>query len=159
MNKAFPIDCYRTGIHQITLTVFETMLGLAVEPLEDPCHDGPDSLTGAAYYAGDWKGALLLECSPAQAADWAARLMSLRPPVAPEDVRDGLGELTNIVAGNLKAILPPRVGLSIPSVVEGSDYNLRICGGNLFEVLRFRDLAGPFRITLVEVIEAPFHSR
>jgi len=42
--------------------------------------------------------------------------------------------------------------LSIPSVVEGRDYSLRICGGgNLFERLDFADETGPFRITLVEV--------
>jgi hypothetical protein len=78
--------------------------------------------------------------------------MGLSGPVAPDDVRDGLGELTNVIAGNLKPLLPSGVSLSIPSVVEGRDYALRLCGGNLFETLWFEDPLGPFRITLVEVV-------
>jgi hypothetical protein len=58
-----------------------------------------------------------------------------------------------MMAGNLKPLLPPGVGVSIPSVVQGSDYSLRICGGNLFETVQFADALGTFRITLVEVVE------
>jgi len=42
-----------------------------------------------------------------------------------EDVRDALGELANMLAGNLKSVLPSGVVLSMPSVIEGSDYSLR----------------------------------
>jgi len=109
-------------------------------------------LRAAVYYAGAWKGALLLECSSAQAMDWAARFLSLAPPISLDDVRDSLGELTNVIAGNLKPLLPPGVGISLPCVVQGSDYSLRVCGNNLSESLYFEDRFGPFRITLVEVI-------
>ena len=81
-------------------------------------------LTGAVYYAGAWKGALLLECSLAQAIAWGSRLMDASAPVAAEDARDSLGELCNVLAGNLKPLLPPGVGLSTPSVVKGADYSL-----------------------------------
>lgn len=80
--------------------------------------------------------------------------MSLSPPVSLDDARDGLGEMTNVIAGNLKPVLPPGVGLSIPSVVQGSDYSLRIWGGNLFETLCFDGGSGPFRITLVEALQS-----
>jgi len=148
----FPLAPYREGVALVAASVYETMLGLPVrqappgnEPLSTP-------LTGVVHYAGSWKGALLVECAREQALDWAARLLSLVPPIDPEDVRDGLGELTNMIAGNLKPLLPPGVGLSLPSVVEGSDYSLRICGGNLAETLYLADPLGPFRIILLEVV-------
>ena len=150
---AFPIECYRPQIAEIAQTVYQTMVGVSVEPVDSSEQASPGALTAAVYYAGSWKGALLVECSAEQAKSWSARLMSIPPPISLDDARDGLGELTNMMAGNLKALLPPGVGLSIPSVVQGSDYSLRICGGNLFETLHLADGEGVFRITLVEVIE------
>ena len=149
---AFPLAPYREGVALVAASVYETMLGLPVRQVPPWQESMPTALTGAVYYAGTWKGALLLECAFDQAIDWAARLMTLDPPVDPEDVRDGLGELANVIAGNLKPLLPPGVGLSLPSVVQGSDYSLRICGGNLAETLYLADPLGPFRITLVEVV-------
>lgn len=149
----FPLDCYRRQIAEITQSVYQTMLGIDVELVEGAEQSSVAALTAAVYYAGSWKGALLVECSVEQAKAWSGRLMSIEPPVPLDDAHDGLGELTNMIAGNLKALLPPGVGLSIPSVVQGSDYSLRICGGNLFEALPFADGEGGFRITLVEVIE------
>lgn len=152
MTQPFPLDTYRQGIRDVTTSVYETMLDLPLRSAAASTTPGSGSFTAAVYYAGAWKGALLLECSPQQVMDWGARLMSLAPPVSLEDARDGLGELTNVIAGNLKALLPPGVGISLPSVVQGSDYSLRICGGNLTESLCFEDPTGPFRITLVELI-------
>ena len=142
-------ESYRPGILQITEAVFDTMLGIAVRGAEGRPGDERYELTAAVYYAGAWKGAVLLECSLEQAMDWGSRLMGLPAPIAPEDARDSLGELCNILAGNLKPLLPPGVGLSTPSVVKGADYTLRICGDSLCERLYFRDPAGDFRVTLI----------
>ena len=54
-----------------------------------------------------------------------------------------------MLAGNLKPVLPPGVGLSTPSVVKGADYTLRVCGDTLCERLHFGDPAGDFRVTLI----------
>jgi len=152
MTQAFPIACYRSQIAGITASIYDTMLHVTVRPVDHAAGDSPGAFTAAIYYAGAWQGALLLECSAEQAIDWASRLMSLDPPVSLNDARDGLGELTNVIAGNLKPVLPPGIGISMPTVVQGSDYRLRICGGNLFERLEFEDDLGRFRVTLVEVI-------
>jgi CheY-specific phosphatase CheX len=152
MASPFPLEPYREGIAQVAESVFDTLLHLALCPSADPWEAPKHTFTGAVYYAGTWKGALLVECACEQAMDWAARFMSLVPPISLDDARDGLGELTNVMAGNLKPLLPPGVGISLPSVVQGSDYSLRLCGGNLSEKLCFRDRLGLFRITLVEVI-------
>ena len=145
------VGSYRPRIAEVTGMVFDTMLNLEVREVDAPPESAPMELTAAVYYAGTWQGAILIECSATQAAGWAARFMPLPAPVSSEDARDGLGEITNVIAGNLKPLLPPGVGLSIPSVVEGSDYSLRILGGNRFERLRFQDDTGTFRVTLVVV--------
>jgi len=152
MTATFPLAAYREGIAQVTVAVFDTMLGMPVRETAGPWTPSPNSLTGAVYYSGAWKGALFVECTREQAMEWTAHLMSLAPPISPDDARDGLGEMTNVIAGNLKPLLPPGVALSLPSVVQGSDYSVRVCGQNLSETLRFEGESGGFRITLVEVI-------
>lgn len=114
----------------------------------------PDTLTAAIYFAGTWKGAVLLECSRPQAFEFTHRLMAIDPPACiNNDVRDTMGELANMMAGNLKSVLPRGIGLSMPSVVEGTDYSLRICGGNLVDRMPFSCAAGVIWVTLIALLE------
>jgi len=153
MNEPFSLAPYRQPIGQVAESVFETMLGVSLKEAANGSVPAAGCLTAAVYYSGEWQGALLLECGHEQAMDWAARYLSLASEAGLEDARDCLGELANVIAGNLKPLLPPGVALSLPSVVQGSDYSLRLCGGNLSETLALEDGIRPFRITLVEVIE------
>jgi chemotaxis protein CheX len=154
MNEPFPLGCYREVIAQVAQSVYGTMLQLPVQEVR-PRGLLESSFTGAVYYSGAWQGALLLECARAQAIDWARRYLPPMPEIELDDARDCLGELTNVIAGNLKPLLPPGVALSFPSVVQGSDYCLRLCGGNLSETIYLEDGIGPFRLALVEVIDPP----
>jgi chemotaxis protein CheX len=142
-------ESYRPGITQITEAVFSTMLDLSIVPSNSEPASERYELTAAVYYAGAWQGALLLECSMEQAMEWGSRLMELPSPIAVEDARDSIAELCNVLAGNLKPLLPPGVGLSTPSVVKGADYSLRVRGDTLCERLYFGDPAGDFRVTLI----------
>jgi hypothetical protein len=98
----FPIDCYRPQIAEIAKSVYETMLGLSLESTDGSGQAASGALTAAVYYAGNWKGALLVECSAEQAMEWSARLMSIPLPVSLDDARDGLGRSSSR-AGRLSA--------------------------------------------------------
>jgi len=156
MPEAFPIDTYREGLERIAHDIFETMLGVEVEAAGQQWQPARDRLTGAVYLAGAWRGAVLLECDRAQACDFTNRLMAVPlPDDVDDDVRDTMGELANMIGGNLKSVLPRGVVLSMPSVVEGGDYSLRVCGGNaIVERVAGRSPAGVFWITLVEIPDA-----
>ena len=157
MTEAFRIDTYREDLGRITHDIFDTMLGVEIQPVEREWRPARDRLIGAVYLAGAWKGAVLLECDHVQAYHFASRLMSVPlPEEVNDDVRDTLGELANMIGGNLKSILPRGVVLSMPSVVEGSDYSLRICGGNAaVERLAYTSPDGVFWVTLVELLASP----
>jgi CheY-specific phosphatase CheX len=75
--------------------------------------------------------------------------MDIPPPVTLEDARDGLGELCNVLAGNLKPMLPAGVALSAPSVVAGADYSLSLCGAAVCESSHFGSPDGTFRVALI----------
>jgi hypothetical protein len=115
------------------------------------------------YLARAWRGAVLLECDRRQACQFTHRLMAVPlPEEVDDDVRDCMGELANMLGGNLKSVLPLGVVLSMPSVVEGSDHSLRVCAGHaVVERVAYRSPAGVFWITLVELSPArpPTESR
>jgi chemotaxis protein CheX len=155
METNFAVETHRIDVARIVEDVFGTMLGMEVAP----CVTGepaPVALTACVQFVGEWKGAVLLTCGPRQARAFAARLMPIasgsEESISNEDVSDTLGEVVNMIGGNLKSVLPPGVVLSIPSVVEGRDFALRICGGNEFQSNTFACEAGPFEITLVRVL-------
>jgi chemotaxis protein CheX len=76
-----------------------------------------------------------------------------KPPEYNDDVRDAMGEIANMLGGNLKPILPHGVALSMPSVVAGTPSTLRICGHPPILRLSFACEAGPFWLTIVGVAE------
>lgn len=89
---------------------------------------GP-TLDGIVTITGDWRGAVALQV-PKRLAARIATVMFRLGEAAPalEDMQDAVGEITNMTGGNIKGLLPGACHLSLPAVVEGSDYRLRTPG-------------------------------
>jgi chemotaxis protein CheX len=137
-------------VAQIVESVFGTMLSLDVSPSGAPWFPSGNRLTSAVHLTGDWNGAVLLECNKTQACRFAERFLGTDPCDAVDDVvRDVLGELANMIGGNMKGVLDARVHLSMPSVVDGSDYSLRFCGAAKWERLAFQCSGDFFWVTIV----------
>jgi chemotaxis protein CheX len=137
-------------LERIVKSVFNTMLDLAVSNSEIGQQPKSSRLTSFVQMTGDWNGAVLLECSPRQACLFAGRMLAMDPPDAvDDDVRDALGELANVIGGNLKCGMSAGVRLSMPTVLEGSDYDLRICGSQTLERLTFQCSEGYFWVTIL----------
>ena len=135
---------------QIVESVFETMMGLEVSECGTPWFPSGDRLTAAVHLTGDWNGAVLVECDRGQACRFAGRFLSVDPPERVDDVvRDVLGELANMIGGNMKCALTQGIRLSMPSVVDGGDYSLRICGAGIRKRLSFRSVDGNFWVTFL----------
>ena len=153
MKAMFPLSVYRSDLAQIVESVFETMLNVEARRTEMEWTPSTDVLTGAIHFAGAWKGAVLLECTKPQAYEFTHRLMSIPLPSSiTDDVRDAMGELANMLAGNLKSVLPHGIGLSMPLVVEGTDYSLRVCGSSVIDRIPFSSEFGVLWVTLVEML-------
>lgn len=140
------------NIARIAEDVFQTMLGIGVERLEGSMARAHNSLTASVHFAGEWKGALLIECGVPQALAFTSMLMpGLSPTSIDGDVRDAMGEIANMIGGNLKPLLPPGVALSMPSVVEGSDYAVHLCRGKQVEAVHFASPPGGFCVTFAHM--------
>jgi chemotaxis protein CheX len=147
------LEPYTSDIHQFIESVFRSMLELDAQPCEAEL-PSTEMITGAIYYAGSWKGATMLQCEPSMAFEFTERLMQVpRPTSFDDDVRDAMGEITNIIGGNMKPILPRGVGLSMPSVVFGRPSALRLCGDIPLVRLAFSCELGVFWLTIMGLSE------
>ncbi|AGL21234.1 chemotaxis protein CheX [Actinoplanes sp. N902-109] len=71
---------------------------------------------------GTWHGHLVYASSTLAARKAAAAFLAMEvEEVGQEDISDVLGELANIVGGNVKAMLPAGCFLSLPTVVMAPD--------------------------------------
>ena len=109
------------------------------------------SLTGCVQLTGDFEGAALLDCTGELARRVAAVMFEEQPDaLSIAEVQDALGELTNMVAGNIKPLLSGSSRLSLPSVVEGSDYSVIVPGSRALLQVGFECEGEPLMVTLAE---------
>jgi chemotaxis protein CheX len=139
---------------QIVESVFLTMMELEVFPCDTPWSSTGDRMTSLVYLTGDWNGAVMLECDPHQACLFAGRILCMDPPeTVDDDVCDVLGELANMIGGNMKSGMSTGVRLSMPSVMNGRDYDVRICGAEVQHRIAFRCEDGNFWVTVLATRE------
>ena len=102
--------------------IWMSTLGLPTRPTEPraAASSSDPTLDGLVNIAGDWQGTVAVQVPKALAARIAARMFRLgdTPPTL-EDMQDALGEI-------IKALLPGHCVLSLPAVVEGQAYTIRV---------------------------------
>lgn len=77
----------------------------------------PSEVHSSVAITGSWNGHVVYASSRAAAQRAAAAFLAMElDEVSEEDISDTLGELANIVGGNVKAMLPPGAQLSLPQV-------------------------------------------
>lgn len=135
---------------QIVQSVFEVMTGLDVSPSEAAWFPSHDRLTAAVNLQGDGSEAVLIECDRAQACRMASRFLSVEPPERVEPVvSDVLGELANMIGGNLKCVMQQGADLSMPSVVAGDNDCAEPGGADILERLAFENAGEVFWVTIL----------
>jgi len=118
-------------ILEITEVTWQSMLGLEIAPRVVPASmDSPEGyLTGKVEISGAWTGAVLLHGSRQLAEAAAAVIFSTEPGGGSEqDSLDAMYELTNIIGGNIKSLLPEPCQLSLPNVEATTEEHLQIPG-------------------------------
>jgi chemotaxis protein CheX len=82
----------------------------------------PSEVHSSVSITGSWSGHVVYATSILAAKKAAAAFLAMEADeVSQEDLTDVLGELANIVGGNVKAMLPPGCLLSLPQVVLAPD--------------------------------------
>jgi chemotaxis protein CheX len=109
------------------------------------------SVTGCIQVTGAWQGAVTVDCSGALARRVASIMFGQDAvEVTSEQIRDAIGELTNIIGGHIKSLLPGPSQLSLPAVTEGTDYFFNVVGSRTLAKLDFSCDDLPFQVTVLE---------
>lgn len=132
--------------------VFRLMLGVhcvraaAVEEAE------PESVTAVVGFGGLLSGACVFRCGALAAMKVAAHMTGMNFDEVDDTVKDGIGEICNMLAGAWKGKVPDlaaNCGLSVPAVITGRDYQLHVQAPEfqLYHTYRFEDAC--FAVTIV----------
>ena len=125
------------AIREITASIWETLFPLPLERGEPGIEVPEPTVTGCVTIEGAWSGAVMLVCDRELASTLAGELFQSTEP-QPAEVRDTVGELTNMLAGNIKALLPEPSRISLPAVAVGGDYDLSVVGTTELLTVPFR---------------------
>lgn len=155
-----------TMIRVATSEVFTTMLGVPIEAaphsVEADAIQPVDGVVALVGLAGSWVGAGRISCSAALACRLSGALLASEYHAVNEDVLDAMAELTNMIIGNVKSNLEEELGpmgLSIPTVIFGRNYQARSSGVKEWVVIPFHcdGDALDIRLALVPNERAEFH--
>jgi chemotaxis protein CheX len=113
--------------------VFQMMLGAQCQRETDAEAAGAvpasGSVTAVIGFGGLLSGACVFRCETEAAMKIAALMTGMEFSEVDDTVKDGIGEICNMVAGAWKGKVPGLAagcGLSVPAVITGNDYKLRV---------------------------------
>ena len=119
---------YAQDIIDSTQEIFSSMIMLDVSPGKPFKRSDAmlqNSISGIIGLAGETKGMLAIHLSNEAALAVTTAFLGMEVEKIDEDVRDAVGELANMLGGNLKAVLDPNgsaINLSMPSAIHGEEY-------------------------------------
>ena len=142
-------------IRSSTHAVFSTMLGTelsALAAVDDPNPFMQSEVIGFIGMAGDFAGYVSIHVSRRQATDFTARLIGVdvAEVTSEDEIRDAVGEITNMLAGTMKTALSAlgQVEIALPTVVMTPKADLRVRGARGVAV-PFEDYTGVFHVNMV----------
>ncbi len=139
------IDDVNTLVTSAVREVFDTMLNLRLDPVEfdDKALSTGTHIASAVGFIGRLTGVVYIYSSEAFARRITAALLGLSPAEIDGDemVNDAMGEISNMVVGQIKSRLSDRglpCTLTIPSIVRGSNFTIEAVTSTVRWVACFR---------------------
>lgn len=141
-------------IVEVTNNVLSTMLASpATVNGRDEVASLNNRMTGCVQISGAWSGAVLVQTSQQFACKAASKLLQMNADeVQHEDMQDTLAELTNMIGGNIKSVVPGPSFLSLPSVTTGQDFDFKLFGAELVNTVPFECNGEGVRVLLCQGI-------
>ena len=116
-------------IYEIVEHIWTSFVGLHLKR-HSSCtlsHDEDYYLIASLHIEGAWQGEVALVCSEGLAYRVTAHLFEINEDaVTWDEVKDALGELSNMIGGNMKQLLPEPSRLMLPIVGYDEDVHVSI---------------------------------
>ena len=132
-----------TFLRGVTREVFDTMLSMELNEQDAASLTDGNRIVGSVSLAGSVSGTVNIHVSDTFAAQITANMlgMELDEIESDEEVHDVIGELSNMIGGDLKSRLCDAgfvCELSIPSITSGRDFNIESKGWAVKESVCFQ---------------------
>lgn len=113
----------------ITVDTWQTLLGLDPEPSGQAPASEDVIYCATVHITGDTQWTIRVDCSGTHALDVTSAMFGMEPGEATDsDVDDALGEIANVIAGNVKAMMDGNSRLSLPTVAHGRGFAVTVPG-------------------------------
>ena len=132
--------------------VFDLMLGVHCTREPGPLAQEPEAVTAVVGFGGALSGACVFSMGISAALAIAGRMTGVEFAEVDDIVKDGVGEICNMLAGAWKGKVPElaaHCGLSVPAVITGSDYRLHVQAPEFQLWHRYRFDGASFAVTIV----------
>jgi len=132
--------------------VFRLMLGFACRRDASPADEVSESVTAVVGLGGVLSGACVFRSGTGTALKIAAQMTGMEFTEVDDTVKDGIGEICNMLAGAWKGKVPElaaNTGLSVPAVITGRDYKLHVQAPEFQIHHTYRFDGGSFEVTIV----------
>ncbi len=133
-----------TKVPDSVINVFSTMLSMDVQVSQTVAQSALEGMrtVGAVSFAGDAMGLINIHVTSQFSRQMAAVMLDLdiNDVDVETDVNDVIGELSNIIGGNLKSIFSDvglRCELSTPSITRGSSFRIESMNMERYERFAF----------------------
>ena len=138
-------------IEDIVKTIWSTLVDVPIQRGSgDSAGDDSTTVTGIVNIDGAWHGAVLVRCPLVLASLVTAAMFQGDNAPTLDEVRDALGELTNMVAGNVKSLLPAPSVISLPTVAFGKQYEISVVGTHTVATVSFMSESHPLEVSVVQ---------
>jgi len=134
---------------EVVQNIWETMFSMGLETVDENFDDRARFVTSCVQISGAWEGVVVLRSSLTLARRLTGIMLDLQEPQG-ADLCDAMGELANLTAGGVQALLPAPSELTPPVVIEGKDYTLVFPRCSIVNEVHFRLQAEALTVTLFE---------
>ncbi len=144
----------RDNIIDSVVEIFTTMVMMEISVSKGSYNESrklENTITGVIGLAGTHKGVLAVHIPHPVAFAITSNFLGIDIDTINEDVEDAIGEIANMLGGNVKSILSENgrdIDLSLPSTISGSEYGFHtIKSADMFFV-EFETVSGNFVVEL-----------
>ena len=148
------MNVHDVDLGALTEEVWSMMLGLevAVREVQAAAEAFEPMMLSLVQISGEWNGVVALHCPESLAAVVTCAMFEMEPDeLDAELINDALGEVINMLGGNLKTQLSGSTSLSLPTVIRGKGVSWKVSGQKVASEAFFETDGVPFLLSVCEI--------
>lgn len=139
-----------SDVESIAYAIWESLLGLPIEVHEGGGLGEDARVTCLVHLDGAFQGAVMIQCPETLGSLLTAAMLQTDGTPNTADMTDALGEIANVLAGNIKALLAQPSSISLPAVAFGPSYEIGVVGATAIAGVSFVCEGHPLVVTLLQ---------